>query len=271
MLQGVLPENQQQASELLNQAQLFLQELFTYYTEQTKLLMGQAQAETQYISAYVDTIGLKNIEHSIQRLQTLTSKNDPRAAEKCLQYLQRTAEFLLKISQNSQDGADFIPVPYHKKVAAEHQVQLASCQALIARANLVITPSPAQAKSWFSRFLNFANILPDIRAAAYGLPKAKHQAASERLQAIHTNLLTLDAKKDTDQLVTKTSRKALGINGFNDVPSADSDYHQLVPPLEHVMFNFKAFMAKQKLNQDVLTKEAVFEAVATPFPKPVMK
>jgi hypothetical protein len=270
MLRGVLPENEQRARELLNDSQSFLKELVDYYKGQIEILMGRAQAETQYISAYVDKIGLLNLEHSLLRLQQLSSDNDPRLAQKCLQYLQRTEEFLTKISQNSHDGAIFIPVPFHKAVAAEHAAQLTSCKALVCRANEAVAPAPDQSKSWFSRFLNFANILPDIRAAAWALPKGNKEEASDRLQTIHNNLLALDGKKDGDAIVTKTTRKALQIEGFNAEPGAKSDYHELVPPLESVMVSFKSFIAKQKESNAAMTKEAVLAAVETPFPRPVM-
>jgi len=272
MLRGVLPENEQTARELLTEAQSFLNELIVYYKDQMVILMGQAQAETQYVSAYVDKIGLQNLEHSLNRLQKLSLENDPRLGEKCLHYLQRTDEFLTKISQNSYDGAFFIPVPYHAQVAKEHAEQLEQCKLLVSRASKVIQPESVTAKSWFSKFLNLANILPDIRAAAWGLLRQNRQVeATERLHAIYDNLLALESKKDSDIVVTKTTRNALSIAGFTAEPSADSDYHELVPPLEPVIVSFKAFMEKQKQSQGALTKQDVLATVDTTFPKPVMK
>lgn len=272
MLRGVLPENEQTARELLTESQAFLNQLIVYYKAQMAILMGQAQAETQYISAYVDKIGLQNLEHSLARLQKLSLENDPRLGEKCLHYLQRTEEFLTKISQNSHDGAFFIPVPYHIQVAKEHAAQLEQCKSLVARASKVIHPESVQAKSWFSKFLNFANILPDIRAAAWGFLRQNRQfEATERLHAIYDNLLALESQKDSDIVVTKTTRNTLKIAGFTDEPNADSDYHELVPSLAPVMVSFKAFIEKHKQNPVALTKHDVLTVVDTPFPKPVMK
>ena len=266
MLNGVVQENREGFNQLLNESTLFLQSLQTYYTDQVKVLMAAANAETRFITAYVDKVALSNINHSLVHLDKLQKSSDPRLAQKLTEYLRRTEEFLAKTSQNSQKGATYIPVPFHTKVAAVHLAQLQQCTSLLEKARAITKAEPSASKSWFSFMLNLGNILPHIRAVAFGLKREDKQTPSQELLAIHSDLLLLEGLTNESVKVTKTTRLQLKIDGYTAEPAADSDYHQHVPPLKPLMSSFKNYVAQQT----TFTKEGVHEAVRTEYPTPKM-
>jgi hypothetical protein len=198
----------------------------------------------------------------------LQSNQDPRLAEKLLQYLTRTHEFVALRTRNSSDSATFIPVTFHKEFAAVHQAKLEKCEQLLARAHKLVGPKKATPKSWFSSFLYQANFLPNIWAAGYGLGYEDKAAPSKRLQEIYQDLIVLGQKSDSDAKNTKTTKKMLEIDAFTAEPGIHSDYHKHIPPLKPIMTSFKDFMKKQQETQEPLTKEKVHEAISTTYPKP---
>lgn len=270
MLRGVSQDNEQAFQALLKDSHVFLGDLATFFNDEVTLLMGPARAITKYVTGYVYKIALQNTLKSCEHLTAMQAKQDPKLAEKLLQYLTRTEEFLAKRARNSSDSAAFIPVPFHNVIAAKHQAKLAECQQLLTRAKTLITPDEIPSKTWFSSFLYQANFLPNILAAGYGLDQEDKQKPFNRLQEIHTELMALAQKKDMEVTVTKTTREMLKILGFTAEPAKESDYHQHIPPLQPIMSSFTAFMNKQKQEQIVLTKESVHEAIKTDYPKPMI-
>lgn len=270
MLQGVSQDNERAFLALLNDSQVYLGDLATFFNDEVTLLMGPARAVTKYVTGYVYKIALQNTLKSCEHLTSMQAKQDPQLAEKLFQYLTRTEEFLVKRARNSSDSATFIPVTFHTAMAEKHQAKLIACQELLTRANALISVENNNAKTWFSSFLYQANLLPNILSAGYGLDHQDKQAPINRLQEIHTELMVLAQKSDTDVTVTKTTRNLMQISGFTAKPAKESDYHQHVPPLKPIMSSFIAFMEKQKQDQIPLTKEAVHEAIKTVYPKPMM-
>lgn len=271
MLLGVGRENQGTFEAAVQDTISFLEQLSVYYSNQIQLLKDQAQAESRYVSAYVDMIAQANIEHSIKRLKQFVSSDDSKMLSKCFEYLFRTQEFLTLIAQNSSDGAFFIPVPFHQKIAKEHQEQLLSCQSLINRCLKLLQNQTIeqQKKSWFPLSIHYANILPDIRAISFGLSTpGKQEQALNRLTKVLQKLNELEREKTT---ITKTTTNELGISDFKQEPSKPSAYHQYVPPLAPLMRNFKNLMTEQEKNRSVLTRQSLHEAVKTSFPRPSLK
>ncbi len=265
MLTGVSQEFTPEFVALINRVIAFLNEVKVYFEKEVRLLEGPARAETKFVTAFIDKVALANLEKSIPRLEKLRDNNDSKTAQKLLAYVSRTQEFLAKTTQNNQDGAQFIPVPFHTKIAQENKTLLNRCNALLEGLSTFITVKPENKKSWFSYFLTLANMLPDIRAAGFGLTLENKNPAKDRLVAIWDELTELDMKAVTVNVrVTKTSQRMLACESFTSEPQSQM-YTEYVPPLAQAFERFKSLMLHPPAD---LSKDQVHKAVEVAYPKP---
>ncbi|MGE3319731.1 MAG: hypothetical protein AB7I18_10605 [Candidatus Berkiella sp.] len=191
---------------------------------------------------------------------------DSRVPEILLRYLERTAEFLSTRAKNSRDSALFIPVPIHREVAVKLTALSDSCQALLKRARVLIPSSTKKSKSWFSLYVHYANILPNILTVGYGLGGGNldKDIPSERLNELFTELSSFE--NDQDLLTTKTTSGMLGITDFAGEPRPTGDYHEHVPSIKPIIESFKQYMTRH----EEYSKDGVLEAIKTDYPKPLM-
>ncbi|MBS0287573.1 MAG: hypothetical protein JSR17_09765 [Proteobacteria bacterium] len=247
---------------LLNDTIAFFKEIKDFFEKEVRLLNGPARAETRFVTAFIDGVALINIDKSLSKL---VGSDPSKQVRRVVHYLSRAQEFLAKTTQNNVDGAQFIPVPFHQKIAEQDRALLDKCHALIERTKTVVKDAPENTKSWLSLYVNLANMLPDIRAAGFGLDiPQEHEKAKERLVAILQELTALEAKTDAQQ-VTKATKRKVGCESFTSVPTT-REYFEHVPVLLPVFDSFKRMMQVQ--DKATITKDTVHAAVATEYPRP---
>jgi len=264
MLQSAVQTTTDDFPKLLKDSQLFLKELDSFFKNEVDLLMGPARAITKYVTAYVYKVAQQNNERSLTRLDKMVAENDPRLPEKLLRYLERATEFLSRRAKNSNDSALFIPVPFHSQVAEQLATKAAACQTLLERARLLVPPSTKKAKSWFSLFLHYANTLPNIWTAGYGLGRdaLDKEVPTSRLNVLLGEISLLE--KNHELNTTNTTLRMMKIADYAQEPAEDSQFHWHVPPLKPLMTSFTNYMS----SQPTLTKEGVHEAIKTEYPDP---
>lgn len=263
MLQGT-NNNNDSFAKLLADSKDFFTQLDQFFAKEVELLMGPARAITKYVTAYVYKVAKENNQRSLARLDKMIAEGDPRLNEKLLRYLERSTEFLTRRAENSRDSALFIPVPFHSQVAEQLNARAQASQALLNRARLLVPPSTKPAKSWFSLFLHYANTLPNVWTAGYGLGRDNldKDIPTSRLNVLLAELSLLENNPELS--TTKTSERMMKIAAYTGEPSADSEFHSHVPPLKPLMTSFKNYMGSQQ----ILSEEGVHEAIKTEYPNP---
>lgn len=265
MIRGPQIKDADAYQALLGDTNAFFKEIKEFFERRVRLLKGTALAETRFVTAFFDEVALVNIDKALSKLEGKEASS-PKLPRRVLHYLARAQEFLSKATQNSIDGAQFIPVPFHTKVAGEDKALLDKCNALIERAKKTIEDVPDNAKSWFSYYLNLAILLPDVRAAGFGLDlPVERSNALNRLEAIEKQLTALQLIDDKAS-ITKATKRKTGCESFNSLPQGE--FHQYVPPLNPIFDSFKRMMQQDKAT---LSKAVVHAAVATVYPTPVLK
>ena len=268
---------------LLSESKQFFAKLSEYLQGQIELLEANAQADSRFISAFLDRIAKANIDRTLERMDAHFEKpSKPKLTNdelliKLRNNVQRALEFLEEHNSNVQKGAYFIPVPFHKSQAIITQGIVDECKKLLEKFPLENANSNNK-KSWSALFTDMATKLITVRTLAFGLDKNPRfglpstQIEKMRIDALAQLAQTcqeLNEINSTSRTLTNVSKRMLGCDSYQDQPKQPICYQYCPDNIPAVMKGFAEFM--QATPQEQLTKAAVHEKVHTEFPRPIRK
>lgn len=243
---------------LLIEARQFFEEFELNIKEQLDIFeSGRAQADSAYMSEWLDKVYLANADRSKAKIAEFESypveKLEQEQAvilQKLMNYLSRAEEALKEAKASTAVSATFIPVPAHKEFDSKNQALLEQVKAVLNHP--LLENQGATAKSWFTNTLYRISSFIQIRTNSFGLNRPAHdELAKENLRELSTYLEALDvAPKAT---TTKTTQKMLG------------DQAKFIPSdMKACLIQFRALQT----NGEATSKEAVMNVMTPSFPNP---
>lgn len=272
------PDNLLPIQSLLNETIEFLKKIKLYFEQEIAVLESTAVADTRFVTALFDKTAVANLEKSLAKLTgyydtlgkpsaTFEAKEVQDSLKKCVHFLLRTQNFLDLTTKNNQAGAQFIPVPAHKKIAKDNQEQLEKCNELLDKFLKYQHLVPTNKKGWFTFHQYLGNLLSFVRAGGFGFALKDKQAPQLHLENAVKELNNLEQLKDNQVVLTKTTQRMMGSHSFKEEPTSELFKSHMPKELTLAFQKFRTMMGTTQ----ELTKDVVLKAVEVNYPHPKMK